>query len=500
MVELLAGFPAAAAAACPELTALVAAGDLIRGSLVDAGWHLALAAEALASVPADRRGRVQCLLAALRLLLARRRLDFPVVFEEAQRLLAMAEAADAARLGLREDLRAIALISLGIGETWALRFEDADRHLEQGVTLARRIGRPYLELKGLALGAYGMLQFRPDALYPERARQAIELAERHGWGDEPLAGIAYDVLGAALLYQGRLAEAEPWLERAERTLRTEAEPAAGMSLRYDRAVLEMARSRFHEALAAFESADKLAAALATPHTSMTSMRLRMLQTLVRLCQTERVQAALAKMDEPERASSAMRTALAALRLAQHDPQAAADALALVLDGPLRRPYRARMVTALLLEAMARDALGDHAAAGRATERALDITEPDGMLLPFLLDPAPALLERHSSGHPALVAQILDLLGGRTRPGPPPGQEARGTGTWRLAEPLTDSEIRVLRYLPTHLTAQEIAAELSVSVHTVTTHMRHLYAKLGVHRRCEAVARARALGAEITRNM
>jgi len=52
---------------------------------------------------------------------------------------------------------------------------------------------------------------------------------------------------------------------------------------------------------------------------------------------------------------------------------------------------------------------------------------------------------------------------------------------------------VLRYLPTNLSAAEIAAELSVSVTTVRTHIRHLFLKLGVHRRTEAVLRARALG-------
>jgi LuxR family maltose regulon positive regulatory protein len=63
----------------------------------------------------------------------------------------------------------------------------------------------------------------------------------------------------------------------------------------------------------------------------------------------------------------------------------------------------------------------------------------------------------------------------------------------LPEPLTDSETRVLRYLTSHLTAPEIAGHLYLSVHTVTTHLRHIYAKLGVHRRGEAVDRARALG-------
>jgi len=503
LVELLARFPRRVVAASPELTAVQVAGDLIRGSLEDAGRHLAAATGGLAAVPADRRGRVQVMLAALRLFLARRLVDFPVVAEEAQRLLALTEGADAAHLGLGEDLRAAALISLGIAEMWALRFEDAERHLTQGVALAREIGRPYLEFNGLAHGTYAMLLVRPEAAQAERSRQAIELAERHGWGEEPLAGVAYTQLGIVLLYQGRLEEAEPWLERAERTLRVEVEPAAGMSLRYARAVLELARGRYQEALAAFGGAEKLAATLAGPHTCVTSLRSRMLQTLVRLGQTGRAGQALAELGQDERASAEMRTAEAALRLASDDPQAAADALAPVLDGSLSGVRQVQMVTALLLEARARDALGDQAAAGRALERALDTTESNGILLPFLLDPAPALLERHRrhrTAHPALISQILNLPGGYGGPrgfggkGFPP----RSVGVWggsspRVTAPLTDSETRVLRYLPTHLTAHEIAAELFLSVNTVSTHTRHLYVKLGVHSRHEAVDRARALG-------
>jgi LuxR family maltose regulon positive regulatory protein len=54
-------------------------------------------------------------------------------------------------------------------------------------------------------------------------------------------------------------------------------------------------------------------------------------------------------------------------------------------------------------------------------------------------------------------------------------------------------MRVLRYLPTNLTAPEIARELYVSRDTVKTHMRSLYAKFGTHSRADTVARARALG-------
>jgi LuxR family transcriptional regulator, maltose regulon positive regulatory protein len=496
MVGLLDGFPRRAVAASPELIAVRVAGDLVGGALQDAGRHLAVADSALAAVPADRRGRLQVLLSVLRLFLARRLNDFPVVAEEAQRLLAVMKTADGTQLGLGEDLHATALISLGIAGIWTLQFEDGERHLTQGVALARQIGRPYLELHGLVHGAHAMLLVRPDAPQAEWGRQAIELAERHGWGEEPLAGMACAQLGTVMLHQGRLDEAEPWLERAERTLRAEVEPVAGVSLRHARAVLELARGRYQEALAAFRGAEKLAMTLVRPHACVPWTRSRILQTLVRLGQTGRAGQAVAALGHDERSGAEMRTAEAALQLASDDPRAAADTLAPVLDGSVSGVHRARMVTAMLLEARARDALGEAAAAGRVLERALDITASNSMVLPFLLDPAPALLERHRryrTAHPALISHILELLSGTARPAPPSGIQTRWTSSQGLDEQLTDSETRVLRYLPTHLTAHEIAAELHVSVNTVSTHRLHLYAKLGVHSRQEAVNRARALG-------
>jgi LuxR family maltose regulon positive regulatory protein len=498
LAELLGRFPRWVVAASPELTAVQVAGDLVRGALEDAGRHLAMAVGALAAVPADRRRRVQVTLSVLRLFLAWRLVDFAVVTEEAQRLLALTEGTDAPDHGLSEDLRAAAFISLGIAEMWALKFEDAQRHLQQGVALARRIGRPYLELTGLAHGTHAMVLFQPDLAQAEWSWQAIELAERHGWGEEPLAGMAYAQVGFVLLYQGRLDESEPWLERAERILRTEVEPAAGMSLRHARALLELSRGRPQEALAASVGAEQLAATLAGPHTFVTWMRSRILQTLVRLGQTGRAEQALAELGEDERASAEMPAAAAALRLATGDPQGAADTLAPVLDGSIPGVRPMRMVTALLLEARARDALGDRATTGRVLEQALDITESNGLLLPFLLDPIPALLERHRryrTAHPALISQILDLPATSASPARPSGGQAgwaRSRGQ-TLIEQLTDSETRVLRYLPTHLTVHEIANELFISVNTVSTHKRHLFAKLGVHSRHEAVDRARALG-------
>jgi len=62
-----------------------------------------------------------------------------------------------------------------------------------------------------------------------------------------------------------------------------------------------------------------------------------------------------------------------------------------------------------------------------------------------------------------------------------------------AEPLSDSELAVLRLLPAALSNREIGARLYISVNTVKTHLRSVYAKLGASSRDQAVGRARELG-------
>ena len=460
-----------------------------QGSLEEAERYLALATQKLESLPASRRGRPQVVVAVVRMRLARQRGDLPTVAEEAQRLLAPAVAADPAKAGLGEDLRALALIDLGIAELWTARFDDADRHLEDGVALARQLGRPYLEVTGLAHRAQ-LLSWRSIPLGAQRSQQAIELATRHGWADEPVAGVAYLALGVAMVTQGRTEEAERALDRAERTVRVGLEPAAGMRLHYGRGLLEFVSGRHDAALRAFQTAERVATSLVTPHTLAPRLRSHLLQTIVRIGETRRVEQALADMDGPERERAEIRIAEASLRLAQDDPKAATDVLAPVIDGsaPLHNAHLWE-VQAFLLQAIACDALGDAGAARRALEQALDRAEPERLLLPFLYDPAPELLDRHRQGGTAragLIAEILDVLAGR-KPGSPPA------GPPRLREPLSHAEARVLRYLPTKLSAPEVADELYLSVNTVKTHMRHLYDKLGAHRRHEAVEQARALG-------
>ena len=492
--ELLGRFPADVIAADAELAAAAAWDQLARGSLDEADRYLAVATRSLDPVPADQRDRSHVALAMVRMRLARQRGDITAVAEQAQRLLAPATSTLPVNTGsspgnLSGDLRAQALINLGIAELWTSRLGTADRHLEDGIALAHEIGRPYLEVTGLAYRAQ-LMSWRSFPRGAELGQQAIGLAREHGWADHPIAGVAYLALGVAMVTQGRIEDAERALSQAERTVRTEVEPAAGMRLAYGRGMLEFVSGRHDTALRAFRAADRLSASLVTAHTLATRLRSHLLQTLARTGDTHRVEKALADMDSPEREQAEIRIAEASLRLVQGDPEAAAAVLAPVTDGsaPMQNAHLWE-VQAYLLEAVARDGLGDAAGARRALERALDRAAPEGLLFPFLCDPAPDLLDRHrrhGTAHAGLIAEILNVLAGR-KPGAPPG------GPQRLREPLSHAEARVLRYLPTKLSAPEIAGEMYLSVNTVKTHMRHLYDKLGAHRRHEAVERARALG-------
>src|SRR5262249_57026177 len=140
-----------------------------------------------------------------------------------------------------------------------------------------------------------------------------------------------------------------------------------------------------------------------------------------------------------------------LRLAQGDPGGAIAATGPVVDDSV--PFAGLLegkswrTQALLVEAIARDALGDSAAAGRALELALDRAEPSSALTVFLLHPAAGLLQRHSrhTAHAALIADALNLLARRRHPASPLTPPPR-------PHPLSDTQLPVLRHLPTNLPA------------------------------------------------
>ncbi len=492
---LLQAFPPGAGAD-PELALVRAGGDLVQGHLDEAAAHLAVAETYAETAPRDRQRRLQVAIAALKLSLARRRGNLADVLEQVTFLSSPLTGPSDEDIALGSDLRAVALMNLGTVEAWSLALPDAERHLQEGAALAREIGRPYLEVGCLSELGFAA-KIYPFATTQRRCREAIALAERHGWGTEPVIAPALLTLAASMIYTGDFDEGERWLQRTARALEADAGPGIRLLAHIVSGMLAAGRDRLHEALEEFGAAERLRSQLTGSHALANQVTGWLLATRARLGMTGEARAELAALGDEQAGAGEIGNARAAICLAEGDPAAALGALQGVLEGTAPVIGYLTVVEAQLLAGMAHRELGDQRAANQAAERALTLAEPDRPVLPFLMTGSRELLEalpRHETAHAALLADILDVMsggdGGAESPTVPGGH--RGVGPRGLTEQLSPGELRVLRYLPTNLSRLEIASELSVSPNTVSTHIRSIYAKLGVQDRSSAVQRAREL--------
>jgi LuxR family maltose regulon positive regulatory protein len=300
--EYLAEFPSHVTETDPELIALMAARELNRGVLELADHYLGLALSKADTVPEERRQRLRVVLAVLRLSLARQRGDVPAAVKEAQLALEPEGVADAARLGLGEELRALTLLNLGFAEIEAFGIDEADQHLEQGLALARQINRPFLELTALSRLA-ATASFRSLTLSVARAREAIELAETHGWSGLPDVGLAFWAQAMCLVWQGRLDEAEPLLDLAEQRQQPEVEPAKAIAVLHTRAMVDLLRNRNEAAAHKLLAADRLAHRLGPGQVLTTMIQRWLLPTLAALGKTAEAEQALAELTDRQPADA-----------------------------------------------------------------------------------------------------------------------------------------------------------------------------------------------------
>jgi LuxR family maltose regulon positive regulatory protein len=483
---LVRAFPAGAAAD-PELALVRAGVDLAQGRLDEAAAQLAVAGSYAQAAPRGRQRRLRVAIAALQLSLARRRGRWAGVLEQVEFLASPVGGQSGEDLALGSDLRAVALMNLGTAQAWSAGLDDAERHLREGADLAREIGRPYLEVACLAQLGFAS-KIRPFAVTRRRCREAIALAERYGWGTEPVVAPALVTLAGVLVWTGEFAEAERWLQRTELALQADTGPDIGLLLHLTAGTLHACRGRQRAALEEFSEAEQLRSQLEGSHALASQVTGWLLATQARLGMTGEARAALAALDDDRARSGEIRDACAVICLAEGDPAGALHAVRDVLDGTAPVIGYVTVVLTHLLAGLAHRQLGDQRAANEATERALALAEADRLVLPFAITGSAGLLEalpRHETAHAALLADILDVLHGS-----PPA--ASGQSSSPPAGELSPSELRVLRYLPTNLSRPEIASELSVSVNTVNTHVRNIYAKLQVGDRSAAVRRAREL--------
>jgi LuxR family maltose regulon positive regulatory protein len=146
-----------------------------------------------------------------------------------------------------------------------------------------------------------------------------------------------------------------------------------------------------------------------------------------------------------------------------------------------------MIEILIVQALARQAQDDIPAALVPLERALALGEPEGYVRIFVDEGAPMAVLLAEAAQQGIavnyVHQLLRALG--TAEDKPPVQQV-------LIEPLSQREIEVLRLLRTDLSGPDMARELRVSLHTLRSHTKNIYTKLGVNNRRAAVRRAAEL--------
>ncbi len=469
----------------PELALIRAGHNLAQGRLDEAAAHLAVAGAHAETTAPDRQRRLRVAVASLKLALAARRGHLAGVTEQA-RFLDSPVTGQSDDIALGNDLRAVALMSLGTVEA-SLGLPDAERHLRDGAVLARKIGRPYLEVRCLVQLGFAS-KIHPFATTRRRCREAIALAERYGWGAEWYMAPALITLADTMVWTGEFDEGERWLQRTLRALQADTGADIMLLVHIVSGMLQACRGRRHEALQEFSEAQYLGSQLEGSHALASRVTGWMLATQARRGTPGEARASLAALADEQASSGEIHDARAVICLAEGDPAGALGAVQDVLDGTAPVIGYGTVVEAQLLAGLAHQQLGDRRAANQAAERALALAEPDRLILPFVMTGSRELLEalpRHQTAHAALLADILDVLHGSSPKADdqPPPQDA---------EELSPGELRVLRYLPTNLSRPEIACGLSVSRNTVSTHIRNIYAKLGVRDRSSAVQRAREL--------
>jgi LuxR family maltose regulon positive regulatory protein len=487
VAALLRSFPARTGADSPDLTLVRAIADQYQLRLDQTDAHLREVRAYAAAAPPAQRDRLQMAIASVDLLSARLRGDFDSIVEQARALLGPGDGQAGADAAFSSDLKAVALLNLGVTEAWSLRLADSERHLAEGAALAGRIGRPYLQVACLAHLGFAATR-HSFAVAGERCEAAIMAAERYGWDAEAVTAPALATLANALTWTGQFDLAGHWLDRARRATEADGEPGIRLLVCLTSAILQAARGHCHRALEDFDAARRMQALMVGEHGLTTRVNAWTIATQARLGMAGQARAALAALGTRQASAGEVRNAVAVILLAEHDPAAARRELRAVLDGDVPVLSYLTQVEAHLLDALACRDLGEERACREAAEQALNLAEPDRLILPFAMTGARQLLEtaaRRGTSHAALVTDILDTIGG-------PGRRGLNQPAMRPAEELSRSELRVLRYLPTNLTRRQIAGELSVSLNTVDTHIRRIYAKLGAADRTAAVERGREL--------
>lgn len=474
----------------PQLTALLAFDSLDLLDAEQANAFLDLLRQQQDVVSDDRRHDFALLLAYLRLTIAERFGALEEVRAAGREVLASQASSGAHVVGRIRDreLWAVALADLALAELWTGQLATVDARLHEAqlrAGQARLHGVRLQSLSHLSLLQAGRGELRAAARTAGTALdQASELglAERHETAGARLA------LAFVSLEWNDLTSAARHLS----TARVASDASPWQPLRFSAAIIHawlcLAEDDPEHGLAVLE-AERLEGTAPPPWlqrwADLTAVQLRVAAGDLAAARSavERLDVG-AVVDVPWFAPVTL--AVADLELADGDPTTALDAVLPLVDGS-GQTLPGPLISAQLLTARAARAVGDARLESRSVEQALNLAEGERFRQRFVAPGIRPLLASHfdrMTEYRPFIAQLLDAWSR--------APAAREVAPLHLVEPLSERERVVLRYLPSRLSAGEIAGELYVSVHTVKTHMRHIYRKLRATSRREAVDRARAL--------
>jgi LuxR family transcriptional regulator, maltose regulon positive regulatory protein len=482
--ELVGRLPAELVQPDPELALLGAVDRIVRGDPDAAAAHLLAASRQAELLSEERRGRFALLLAIVNTALAWQVGDVDQVLVAGEEALGLHP--QVANDGGGDGARAITLSTVGAAALWAGHLDGAELHLREGLAVAVRAGlasQQFACLSQLAL-VHAMRGELNEAL--RCGTNAAEIAADQNCSSSVLGAGGYLALAWVHYYRDDLGEATRYADQA-----AAASGVGWQPMTFGVAILRARLRRARGDLAG--SLDTVAAVrrdlMGCRGSTYLWRWLLLTEAELRSAagQPQSASAIRKSLDERGPLAGGEAVVLARLHLAEGDPAGAAATLA-SLDGSAPGGFMMVPAEVSLLDALASDALADHDRAATLLERALSLAEDGGLRRSFLDAGAPArsLLARYRQRVPTSWSYLDELLQASAE------SAQVMVPTPRLIEHLTEREHTVLRYLPSLMTYEEIAADLCVSLNTIKTHAYGIFRKLGVTGRRQAVRTAREL--------
>jgi LuxR family maltose regulon positive regulatory protein len=398
--------------------------------------------------------------------------------------------------------RGIVALSLGLAHQSSGELAAASRALAEAISLSRAADQTYMTL--VATTTLGRVQERQGLLCQAMAtyQEASEMASGSGSQPAPFAGMAHVGIAEVLCEWNDLDNA---MRYAMDGIELSELGGFVLYLLAGHAILarvHWARGEVNSALEVIQKAERLAQRYGYAYLTAVVAELRSrlwlaqgnLAAASRWAQEHR----WSPGDRLDSAREVEQMAVARVLIAHEKPGEALQLLTRLLEAAQAAARMGSAIKILTLQALAFQAQGEMEESMSALERALSLAEPEGYVRTFVDEGEPMarllsqILVAQRKGRQALsrgiapsyVAGLLAAF----------GQEAElaSPAMESLVEPLTERELEVLRLIVAGLSNSEIAEGLVIAVSTVKSHVNHIYGKLGVESRTQAVARAQEL--------